>query len=109
MGKNISGTGMDPNIIGMWRRFGGPRVPDFTRIVILNLTPETHGNAMGIGFPDFTTRPVCEKSNHHALMMNAITPDPIAAANIQTPCPHDADAFERAIGSAFRGDDPERR
>ena len=58
MGKNISGTGMDPNIIGMWRRFGGPRVPDFTRIVILGLTPETHGNAMGIGLADFTTQRV---------------------------------------------------
>ncbi len=60
MGKNISGTGMDPNIIGMWRRFGGPKVPDFTRIVVLSLTPETHGNAMGIGFADFTTRRVFE-------------------------------------------------
>ena len=73
MGKNISGTGMDPNIIGMWRRFGGPKVPDFTRIVVLSLTPETHGNAMGIGFADFTTRRVFDQIDHHATMMNAIT------------------------------------
>ena len=103
MGKNISGTGMDPNIIGMWRRFGGPRVPDFTRIVILSLTPETHGNAMGIGFADFTTKRVFAQIDHHALMMNAITAEAISAAKIPIIREHDVDAIEWAIRSALRG------
>ena len=103
MGKNISGTGMDPNIIGMWRRFGGPRVPDFTRIVILSLTPETHGNAMGIGFADFTTRRVFDQIDHHALMMNAITAEAINAAKIPIIREHDVDAIEWAVRSALRG------
>lgn len=103
MGKNISGTGMDPNIIGMWRRFGGPKIPDFTRIVILSLTPETHGNAMGIGFADFTTRRVFKQIDHHALMMNAITAEAIAAAKIPIIRPNDVDAIEWAIRSALRG------
>jgi len=103
MGKNISGTGMDPNIIGMWRRFGGPKVPDFTRIVILSLTPETHGNAMGIGFADFTTRRVFDQIDHHALMMNAITAEAIAAAKIPIIRANDEDAIEWAIRSALRG------
>ncbi len=109
MGKNISGTGMDPNIIGMWRRFGGPRVPDFTRIVILNLTPETHGNAMGIGFADFTTRRVFDQIDHHALMMNAITAEAIAAAKIPIIRENDIDAVEWAIRSALRGVEREPR
>lgn len=103
MGKNISGTGMDPNIIGMWRRFGGPRVPDFTRIVILNLTPETHGNAMGIGFADFTTRRVFDQIDHHALMMNAITAESIMAGKIPLIREDDVDAIDWAIRSALRG------
>jgi len=105
MGKNISGTGMDPNIIGMWRRFGGPRVPDFTRIVILGLTPETHGNAMGIGLADFTTQRVFDGIDHYALMMNAITAESIAAAKIPIIRPNDVDAIEWAIRSALRGVD----
>ena len=109
MGKNISGTGMDPNIIGMWRRFGGPRVPDFTRIVILNLTPETHGNAMGIGFADFTTRRVFDQIDHYALMMNAITAEAIAAAKIPIIRENDIDAIEWAIRSALRGVEREPR
>ncbi len=103
MGKNISGTGMDPNIIGMWRRFGGPKVPDFTRIVILGLTLETHGNAMGIGFADFTTERVFAQIDHHALMMNAITAEAIAAAKIPIIRANDVDAIEWAIRSALRG------
>lgn len=105
MGKNISGTGMDPNIIGMWRRFGGPRVPDFTRIVILGLTPETHGNAMGIGLADFTTRRVFDEIDHYATMMNAITAESIAAAKIPPIRLNDVDAIEWAIRSALRGVD----
>ncbi|MDQ6906767.1 MAG: DUF362 domain-containing protein [Chloroflexota bacterium] len=109
MGKNISGTGMDPNIIGMWRRFGGPKVPDFTRIVILNLTPETHGNAMGIGFADFTTRRVFDQIDHHALMMNAITAEAIAAGKIPLIRENDEDAIAWAIRSALRGVEREPR
>jgi hypothetical protein len=103
MGKNISGTGMDLNIIGMWRRFGGPKVPDFTRIVVLSLTPETHGNAMGIGFADFTTRRVFEQIDHHATMMNAITAESIMAGKIPLIRENDVDAIEWAIRSALRG------
>lgn len=109
MGKNISGTGMDPNIIGMWRRFGGPREPDFARIVVLGLTPETHGNAMGIGFADFTTRRVFEQIDHHALMMNAITAEAIAAAKIPLIRANDIDAIEWAIRSSLRGVEREPR
>ncbi len=105
MGKNISGTGMDPNIIGMWRRLGGPKVPDFTRIVVLALTPETHGNAMGIGFADFTTARVVAGIDHHATMMNAITAENINAAKIPLIRANDVDAIDWAVRSALRGVD----
>lgn len=55
IGKNISGTGMDPNVIGTWRIGGGERVLDYKRIVALSLTQESRGNGLGIGLADFTT------------------------------------------------------
>lgn len=56
MGKNISGSGMDTNITG--RAPGFPRQEGtclFHRVVVLGLTPESHGNAAGIGFCDVAT------------------------------------------------------
>ncbi|MCK5204501.1 MAG: DUF2088 domain-containing protein, partial [Desulfobacterales bacterium] len=54
MGKNVSGAGMDPNVIGFWRREGGARKPDFRYLIVLDLTPQSHGNATGIGMADLT-------------------------------------------------------
>jgi hypothetical protein len=63
MGKNISGTGMDTNVLG--RMFvpgvaeaGRPRI---TTVVVLDLTDESHGNALGVGLADFTTDRVVSK------------------------------------------------
>ena len=56
MGKNISGTGFDPNVTGRnGRNVAWQGTPFVRKIVILSLTPETHGNATGIGRSDVTT------------------------------------------------------
>ena len=55
LGKDISGTGMDLNVIGSWRMNGGSRDPDFRRIVVLSLTRGSLGNGLGIGLAVFTT------------------------------------------------------
>jgi hypothetical protein len=56
IGKNISGAGMDPNITGRNNRFiEWDAKPLVKKIVVLGLTPETHGNACGIGLADVTT------------------------------------------------------
>lgn len=73
MGKDISGTGMDPNVIGMWRRFGGERVPDFARVAVLGLSEASHGNANGIGLADFTTRRLVEAVDWPETYLNALT------------------------------------
>ena len=64
MGKNISGTGMDPNIIGRGahgystlfseQRSAALGFPVIRRVFVRELTPESHGNAIGIGLADFT-------------------------------------------------------
>ncbi len=52
IGKDISGTGMDLNVVGMWRRSGGPVAPAYERLAVLDLTPNSHGNGIGVGYAD---------------------------------------------------------
>jgi hypothetical protein len=73
MGKNISGAGMDTNIIGKWRRTGGKKIPLYEFISVLRLTAASHGNATGIGAADFTTRALVKAVNWHDTYVNAQT------------------------------------
>ena len=73
MGKNISGAGIDPNVIGFWRREGGPRKPDYRTLIVLDLTPQSEGNAVGIGMVDLTTRKVIDKVDLKPTYTNALT------------------------------------
>ena len=58
MGKNISGTGMDTNVIGRYMQNFEPEPdkPSYLRILVCDLTEESAGNATGIGLADFTTK-----------------------------------------------------
>jgi len=47
----------------MWRRDGGPRQPNYRTLAVLDLTPESHGNAIGIGLADLTTKRVIDRVN----------------------------------------------
>ena len=75
MGKNVSGTGMDTNVIGRIMFIGErePEKPRITRIVVLDLTEAAHGNAVGVGLADYTTRRLVDKIDLHAMATNAIT------------------------------------
>ena len=73
MGKEISGAGMDPNVIGFWRRDGGLRKPDYRTLILLDLTAASEGNALGIGLADLTTRRVIEKINPEVTYANVLT------------------------------------
>lgn len=75
LGKNISGTGMDTNVIGRLRIQGipEPAAPAIRRIVVLDLSPESGGNAYGIGLADFTTRQLVNKIDYLVTYLNAMT------------------------------------
>lgn len=75
IGKNYSGTGMDPNIIGRLRIDGVPEPTEINckRIVTLDLSKQSQGNAQGIGLADFTTEKLISKIDRKATYMNAIT------------------------------------
>ena len=74
IGKNYSGTGMDTNVIGRLRIQGlpEPACPAIERIIVLDISSKTHGNAYGIGLADFTTERLVEKINRQATFTNAL-------------------------------------
>lgn len=74
IGKNISGAGFDPQILGrscLLPAFARP-VPAINRMVLLDLTPETHGNAIGLGYFDVTTRRVFDQLDLESTYANAV-------------------------------------
>src|SRR5919201_1844496 len=74
-GKNVSGTGMDTNILGRMFVPGVPEEdrPRITTVVVLDLTEPSHGNAIGIGLADFTTERVIASVDWQATYMNGYT------------------------------------
>ena len=75
MGKDISGTGMDTNVIGRMMLPGvkEPEKPGVSRIVVLDLSERTHGNANGVGLADIVTRRLFERIDFKATYANAFT------------------------------------
>jgi predicted aconitase with swiveling domain len=83
IGKNISGTGLDTNVVG--RKFDDHKavdgeLPRVKRIVLRKLTPETHGNAVGIGIAEFCRSQLLRDTNFAATRLNAITANHLSAA-----------------------------
>ena len=75
MGKDVSGSGMDTNIIGRHATFFEPPYtsPKITFVVVCDLTPHSYGNATGIGNADFTTRRLADKIDWEATYINGLT------------------------------------
>jgi hypothetical protein len=75
MGKNISGTGMDTNIIGRLYQdnMPEPESPKILRIFVRDLTEMSGGNAAGIGFADVTTTRLVRSIDRASTYMNAFT------------------------------------
>lgn len=73
IGKNITGTGMDTNIIGRYHTPYATGGPDISKLIVLDLTEESHGNGNGIGLADFTTRRFFNKMKFDQTYPNSIT------------------------------------
>jgi hypothetical protein len=91
LGKNISGAGMDTNVIGRLSFVGSPKPdrPKITRIFVRDLSEATHGNASGIGMADYTTRRCVEKIDPVSTNVNCITS--MAPEDARIPIAFDAD------------------
>ena len=99
IGKNISGVGMDTNVTGRFWLPGetDPRAPKIKKIVVLDLSEETHGNAIGIGLADITTKRLVSKIDHDATYVNCLTQGSTETAKIPPFLPNDRDAIATAL------------
>jgi uncharacterized protein YaaQ len=104
MGKDISGAGMDTNVIGRWRIAGvpEPETPRIKAIVVLDLTEASHGNATGTGLADFTTRRLLDKIDFPITTKNAFTSGFLMRGNLPMVFGTDAEAIDAAVTSVFR-------
>ena len=74
IGKEISGAGYDPNVIGRSSLLHKRRlhVPSFQRMVLLGVTEQSHGNAIGLGQFDVITREVFDQMDYESVYANAL-------------------------------------
>jgi hypothetical protein len=98
MGKDISGAGMDPDVIGRPSFQKLPVKAKIRQLFVRDLTPESEGNAIGIGMADLTTKRLVDKINYITMNMNAITSGDPEAAKIPMAFACDAEAIEIVLG-----------
>jgi hypothetical protein len=106
LGKNISGAGMDPNITGRGKQgpaFSagdkGPPSLVIRRIFVRDLTPETRGNAIGIGFADFTTARAVQGMDKQVTYINSLTSLTTNGAKIPIHFETDREVLTQALAS----------
>lgn len=97
MGKSISGTGFDPNVVGMHRRLGGEADHQIETIVVLDLTEDSHGNATGVGMADLITHRLRDAIDWQATSVNCLTSGWVAGLKLPFSLPSDRDAIETAV------------
>ncbi|MDR3635708.1 MAG: lactate racemase domain-containing protein [Isosphaeraceae bacterium] len=111
LGKNYSGAGMDPNVIGRLMietqpDFDRPRV---TRLAVLDVSEESHGNIVGIGFADLTTERLVSRMDLDAFRINVLTACMLERARIPITLPADRDVFAAALDTCWRIEPAEAR
>ncbi len=87
IGKNISGDGMDPNITGRYPTPYASGGPDVNKMVVLDVTPQSEGNANGVGTADFTTQRLVDKMDKEGTYANGLTSTVVAPTKIATTLP----------------------
>src|SRR6266478_5453092 len=99
VGKNVSGAGMDTNVIGRPSNPHEPfpNDPRILWIVALDLTDNTYGNATGIGNADFTTRKLVEKIDMKATLINCLAACSPGGAKLPPAFDSDREAIEAAL------------
>ena len=110
LGKTMSGAGMDPNVIGLWRNSDAPHHPDYRRIVVLSLTYPSLGNGLGIGMADFTTRRFADAYDPSVSYINLLTASEPGGNTREGPLPlaldSDREAMEVGLFSSLPGAAP---
>lgn len=99
LGKNLSGSCMDPNVTGRWLSSAASGGLNATRLTVLNLTEESHGNAIGLGAADTIPRSLFDAIDWEKTYMNGLTSTELSGARIPMVLENDHQAIEAAIRS----------
>jgi len=104
IGKDISGLGMDSNVVG--RYYSGPtgRGPSIQRIYVRGLTDETEGNAVGIGMADVVHRRAVDRMDASKTYMNSVTAKTPEGARIALTVETDRQGLDIAIACCIKVD-----
>ncbi len=99
LGKNYSGTGMDTNVIGRFRILGveEPESPRVKYVIVGDISRESHGNALGMGLADLTTRRLADQVDRKAMNANVITSTFVERAKVPMVLENDQEALQTAV------------
>ena len=97
IGKNISGSGMDPNITGTFATPYASGGVKKQRVLVLDITEESHGNTTGLGMADFSVQRVFEKMDFEMTYPNSLTSTVIGPGKLPIIMPNDRMGIQAAI------------
>jgi hypothetical protein len=112
IGKNLSGTGMDPNVVG--RKFDDHKAvegesPRVKRICVRGLSPESHGNAIGLGMAEFCRSQLLGQIDVAATRLNGLVSGHVAAAMTPLDYPTDREMLAAALQTIGLAEPPDAR
>ncbi|MDR3563654.1 MAG: lactate racemase domain-containing protein [Negativicutes bacterium] len=102
IGKNISGTGFDSNVVGRYNSEYASGGPEVKRVAILDITDVSHGNGNGLGMADFTTKRAYEKFSFEQTYPNSLTSTVPLTVKIPMVLKNDKQAIQACIKTCNR-------
>lgn len=111
LGKNYSGTGLDPNVIGRQRVETMPDLPRpvVTRLAVLDVSVESRGNALGVGLADLTTDRLVRAIDPVPMRVNSLTSNLLSRARVPLALATDRDVIAACLDTCWRTDWAEAR
>ena len=106
IGKEISGAGMDPAVVGRVgiRSVPDPNKPFVNKLAVLGVSADSYGNAVGLGNADYTTRKVANGVDLLPMYMNSITSGSTDGARIPAVLPDDRTVIQAMVATCWRSD-----
>jgi hypothetical protein len=106
IGKNYSGAGIDPNVVGRLLIEAAPELetnkPKITRMCCLDLSPESHGNGTGVGIADLTTDRLLKSIDQVPFRMNNLTARFLWRSKLPFTFPTDRECIEQAVDTCWQ-------